>query len=52
MGAEILFLEEFIPTQLAFVNTMIFVTLICGFIIIVSTSKRYRYLFNYLERFF
>ncbi len=52
MGAEMSFLEGFIPTQIAFVNTMIFVSLICGFIIIVSTNKKYRYLFDYLERFF
>jgi len=52
MGTKISFLESFIPTQVAFVNTLIFVTLICGFIVIVSTNKRYRYLFDYLERFF
>ena len=52
MSSEISFLEEFIPTQVAFVNTLIFMTLICGFIVIVSTNKKYKYLFNYLERFF
>ncbi len=52
MGAEISFLEGFIPSQLAFINTLIFVSLICGFIVIVTTNKKHRYLFDYIERFF
>lgn len=52
MGAEISFLEGFIPSQLAFMNTMLFMSLICGFIIIVTLNKKYRYLFYYIERFF
>lgn len=52
MSSEISFLEEFIPSQDAFINVLILVTLFIGFIIIVTLSKKYRYLFDYLERFF
>ena len=50
MGTEISFLEGFIPSQLAFMNTIIFMSLICGFIVIVTTNKKYRYLFDYIEK--
>ena len=51
MGAEI-FLESITPTRVAFINALILVTLISGFMIIVSRNKKYRYLFDYIERFF
>lgn len=52
MGAEVSLLEGFIPTQVAFTNALILAALVGGFIAIVSTNKKYRYLFDYLERFF
>ncbi len=51
MSSEI-FLESITPTRIAFINAMILVTLVGGFIAIVSTNKKYRYLFDYIERFF
>ena len=52
MNAEISFLESFVPTQDAFINTLILITLFIGFILIVTLNKKYKYLFDYLEKFF
>ena len=52
MYSDISFLEGFIPSQDAFINVLILIILFIGFIIIVTLSKKYRYLFDYLERFF
>ncbi len=52
MGSEILLLESFIPSQEAFINAMIFMILLIGFIKIVTLNKKYRYMFDYLEQFF
>jgi|GEM_PF-6941642 len=52
MYAEISFLEKLIPTQTVFINALILTVLLVGFILIVTLNPKYRYLFDYLERFF
>jgi len=52
MFSEISFLESIFPNQDSFMEFITFIILILGFFRIVVLSKKYRYLFDYLERFF
>lgn len=52
MKVELSFLESFVPSHDEFINALLCIVLYIGFIKIVALSKKYRYLFDYLERFF
>ncbi|RLA78421.1 MAG: hypothetical protein DRG78_15185 [Epsilonproteobacteria bacterium] len=52
VNLEILPLASLIPTQDMAINALLLAILIVGFFTIVVFSKKYKYLFDYIERFF